>query len=48
MGEDRETPLWIHGHTPQIQGHPAPARDSVSSSEAQHIYARCTRSELII
>ncbi len=21
LGEDRRTPLWIHGHTPRIQGH---------------------------
>jgi hypothetical protein len=48
MGEDRETPLWIHGHTPRIQEHPASARDTVSRSGALHISARCTRNRLVV
>jgi hypothetical protein len=48
LGEDRATPLWIQGHTSRVQGHSAPARDAVGSSEALHICARCTRNKLTI
>ncbi len=48
MGEDRGTLLWIRGHIPRIQGHPASARDAVSRSEALYISARCTRNRLVV
>jgi hypothetical protein len=48
LGENRETPLWIHKHISQIQKHSASARDAVSKSEAIHISARCTRNRLIV